>query len=117
MLEWWTKRSFDPSSGVIKPYPFESLNHLTVPLAMKTPPLRNHERVGKAPWRKPDSLLVSDHGSSEDSASSAQPRDLGRNLCSPAQISRYTGRARRPSTEAAEALEGSSPTVRPGHRA
>jgi hypothetical protein len=24
---------------VMKPYPFASLNHLTIPLAMKTPPL------------------------------------------------------------------------------
>src|SRR3954466_5389277 len=34
MLLWWTKRSFEPSSGVMKPKPFSSLNHLTVPVAM-----------------------------------------------------------------------------------
>src|SRR5438093_13553075 len=28
-------RSFPPSSGVMNPYPFESLNHLTVPVAIK----------------------------------------------------------------------------------
>src|SRR5438552_18656071 len=40
-------RSFPPSSGVMNPYPFESLNHLTVPDAIKTPPLPTHERAGK----------------------------------------------------------------------
>src|SRR5437763_6073803 len=34
MLVWWTKRSLLPSSGVMKPKPFSSLNHLTVPVAM-----------------------------------------------------------------------------------
>src|SRR4051794_23806219 len=34
MLLWWTKRSLLPSSGVMKPKPFSSLNHLTVPCAM-----------------------------------------------------------------------------------
>src|SRR5437764_579458 len=34
---WWTKRSLpDPSSGEMNPYPFESLNHFTVPVAMNT---------------------------------------------------------------------------------
>src|SRR5947207_7049649 len=31
---WWTNRSFEPSSGVMKPNPFSSLNHFTVPLGM-----------------------------------------------------------------------------------
>jgi len=31
---WCTNRSLPPSSGVIKPYPFESLNHFTVPVAI-----------------------------------------------------------------------------------
>src|SRR3954451_19124300 len=31
---WWTKRSFPPSSGVMKPKPFSSLNHFTVPVAI-----------------------------------------------------------------------------------
>src|SRR4051812_44888806 len=31
---WWTKRSLEPSSGVMKPKPLSSLNHLTVPVAM-----------------------------------------------------------------------------------
>src|SRR4051795_865393 len=34
MPEWWTKRSLPPSSGVMKPKPFSSLNHFTVPVAM-----------------------------------------------------------------------------------
>src|SRR5688500_18641725 len=32
--EWWAKRSLPPSSGVMKPKPFASLNHLTVPVAI-----------------------------------------------------------------------------------
>src|SRR5918999_1774820 len=35
----------------MKPYPLLSLNHLTVPVAMKTPPLPLHERETKAPKR------------------------------------------------------------------
>ncbi len=31
MDEWWTKRSLEPSSGVMKPKPLLSLNHFTVP--------------------------------------------------------------------------------------
>src|SRR3954451_18030163 len=31
MAVWWTKRSRFPSSGVMKPKPFSSLNHFTVP--------------------------------------------------------------------------------------
>src|SRR5574340_533976 len=34
MAEKWAKRSSPPSSGVMKPKPFASLNHLTVPFAM-----------------------------------------------------------------------------------
>src|SRR3954469_568512 len=34
MPEKWTKRSRSPSSGVMKPKPFSSLNHFTVPVAM-----------------------------------------------------------------------------------
>src|SRR3954463_5974841 len=34
MAWWWTKRSLPGSSGVMKPKPFSSLNHLTVPVAM-----------------------------------------------------------------------------------
>src|ERR1039457_1706173 len=37
MLEWWTNRSRPPSSGVMKPKPFSSLNHLTVPVAIDSP--------------------------------------------------------------------------------
>src|SRR4029078_335521 len=38
MLLWCTNRSLEPSSGLMKPYPLLSLNHLTVPFAIKTPP-------------------------------------------------------------------------------
>jgi hypothetical protein len=49
MLLWCTKRSFVPWSGVMNPYPLLSLNHLTVPLAMKKHlPYRRQERVRKA---------------------------------------------------------------------
>src|SRR3954447_547479 len=41
-------RSLPPSSGVMNPYPFASLNHFTVPVAIKTPPLPFHERARKA---------------------------------------------------------------------
>ncbi len=34
MPVWWTNRSLPPSSGVMKPKPFSSLNHFTVPVAM-----------------------------------------------------------------------------------
>src|SRR3954449_6303417 len=34
MPVWWTKRSLPPSSGVTKPKPLSSLNHLTVPVAI-----------------------------------------------------------------------------------
>src|SRR6478752_4369000 len=32
MAEWWTKQSFEPFSGVMKPKPLASLNHFTVPV-------------------------------------------------------------------------------------
>src|SRR6185295_6597498 len=37
MAEKWAKRSSLPSSGVMNPYPFASLNHFTVPVAMCSP--------------------------------------------------------------------------------
>src|SRR5260221_7623559 len=36
---WWAKRSLPPSSGAMNPKPFESLNHLTVPVAIALPSL------------------------------------------------------------------------------
>src|SRR3712207_486550 len=35
MPEKWTNASFPPSSGVMKPKPFSSLNHLTTPVAIQ----------------------------------------------------------------------------------
>src|SRR5207247_10507984 len=32
MAEWWTKQSFCPFSGVMKPKPFASLHHFTLPV-------------------------------------------------------------------------------------
>src|SRR5687768_11923513 len=34
MPVWWTNRSLPGSSGVMKPKPFSSLNHFTVPVAI-----------------------------------------------------------------------------------
>jgi hypothetical protein len=45
----------------MNPYPFESLNHFTVPVAIKTPPLPSHERERKAPERnrtRPNSMTA-----------------------------------------------------------
>src|SRR3954447_23904087 len=56
MALWWTKRSLPPSSGVMKPKPFSSLNHLTVPVAMMwvfLPLLRAAHR-GRRPYRRCD---------------------------------------------------------------
>src|SRR5919206_4709311 len=36
--EKWTNASFPPSSGVMNPKPFSSLNHFTTPVAIPTPP-------------------------------------------------------------------------------
>ena len=36
--EKWTNASFPPSSGVMNPKPFSSLNHFTTPLPIPTPP-------------------------------------------------------------------------------
>src|SRR3990172_10623605 len=46
----WTNKSFVPSSGVMKPYPFSLLNHLTVPVAMLLPPF-------PASYHRPISIL------------------------------------------------------------
>src|SRR5215213_1570772 len=35
MPEKWTKASFPPSSGVMNPKPFSSLNHFTTPVAIQ----------------------------------------------------------------------------------
>src|SRR5581483_9550518 len=45
MPEKWTKRSRPPSSGVMKPKPLSSLNHLTVPVAMYFPLLLSGRQV------------------------------------------------------------------------
>src|SRR5229473_2758336 len=35
MAVWWTNTSLPPPSGVMKPNPFESLNHFTLPVAIR----------------------------------------------------------------------------------
>src|SRR5579885_1079362 len=44
--EWWTNTSLPPSAGVMNPYPFASLNHFTVPVAIQKH-LLHHERTGR----------------------------------------------------------------------
>src|SRR5581483_6795054 len=51
--EWWTKTSLPPSAGVMNPYPFASLNHFTVPVAIQTPPLTTKERAEEAHIAQP----------------------------------------------------------------
>src|SRR5688572_1121093 len=46
MLVWCTKRSLEPSSGVMKPKPFSSLNHFTVPVGICPPPSLAGPRAG-----------------------------------------------------------------------
>ena len=48
MLEKWTNRSFPPSSGVMKPKPFSSLNHFTVPVAIWVCSLREFDVLRNA---------------------------------------------------------------------
>src|SRR6185369_1100655 len=45
IAEKCANRSSPPSSGVMNPYPFASLNHLTVPVAIVLLPSRMNERV------------------------------------------------------------------------
>src|SRR5438105_15038847 len=43
---WWAKRSLPPSSGVMNPKPFASLNHFTLPVAMSIPILESKKPRG-----------------------------------------------------------------------
>src|SRR5438045_1164947 len=55
----WTKTSLPPSSGVMKPYPFASLNHLTVPVAISVHlPPEALERTGRRRSANPVLALV-----------------------------------------------------------
>src|ERR1700710_1763642 len=60
IAEKCAKRSSPPPSGVMKPKPFESLNHLTVPVAICVPFLQEIKR-GLAP----DRCLISKPGKNE----------------------------------------------------
>ena len=44
---WWTKTSFDPSFGMIKPKPFLGSNHFTIPVCFSSPPSSDDR------WRRP----------------------------------------------------------------
>src|SRR5512145_555402 len=45
IAEKCANRSSPPSSGVMNPYPFASLNHLTVPVAIQLVPYKNEKGV------------------------------------------------------------------------
>src|SRR5262247_1223606 len=51
MAEKWAKRSLPPSSGVMNPKPFASLNHFTLPVAMSLNSwkLKRRSRLFRAP--------------------------------------------------------------------
>src|SRR5437879_5956101 len=71
IAEKCANRSSPPSSGVMKPKPFASLNHLTVPVAIQHVPHRNEQsewrtvrhqlppsRLRSGPERREDRLQV-----------------------------------------------------------
>src|SRR2546426_788526 len=47
IAEKWANRSSPPPSGVIKPKPFASLNHLTVPVGMFSNPINQEKKSGR----------------------------------------------------------------------
>jgi ornithine carbamoyltransferase len=49
IAEKCANRSSPPSSGVMNPYPFASLNHLTVPVAIQLVPYRNGDDRSRGP--------------------------------------------------------------------
>src|SRR5579885_2522286 len=51
--EWWTNTSLPPSAGVMNPYPFASLNHFTVPVAIQNTSSTTKERAGEAHAAQP----------------------------------------------------------------
>src|SRR3954452_16845395 len=59
--EKWTKASFPPSSGVMKPKPFSSLNHLTTPVAIQHLLTAGSMREGCCP-ALPSRMLRPPHG-------------------------------------------------------
>src|SRR5207302_10625506 len=74
----WTYRSFVRSSGVMNPYRFASLNHLTVPVAMqKHLPRCFHERVRKAWSTTRLALKLRPHCSRSQEISSPSEQDAG----------------------------------------
>src|SRR6476659_293661 len=78
-------RSLPPSSGVMNPYPFASLNHFTVPVAIKTPPLPFHERARKAHCLTELALFLVHASRFFDRLLAGSPRSGGRLLRLPLQ--------------------------------
>src|SRR5206468_2473865 len=74
--EWWTNTSLPPSAGVMNPYPFASLNHLTVPVAIQTPPPPRKNGQGKRTVRNQYSLRYR-HTVPRQTATSAPSARLG----------------------------------------
>src|SRR5947209_2315925 len=71
----WTNRSRPPSSGVMKPKPLSSLNHLTVPVAMNFPSPTAFGRFGWLPRAPNNAGTVA---SSASSVPEQPPRALDR---------------------------------------
>src|SRR4051794_19358874 len=88
---WWTKRSLPPPSGVTKPKPLSSLNHLTTPVAICLCP----------PW---DAVLRTREDAHEAT-------DCGRwhFICRTVLA--------RPNGESLASLGGGTPRLGPGHEA
>src|SRR5690606_18019474 len=86
MAEWWTKQSFCPSSGVMKPKPLVSLNHLTVPVVRICELLCCCEsEYGRAERTDYNclSLAVDPHGRGSRGALSRECPDSRKGLASP----------------------------------
>ena len=76
IAEKWANKSSSPSSGVIKPKPFASLNHLTVPVAILHPCINRRVRPNNKSLNKSQGLLTSSHAerlSSAPNCISTQP--------------------------------------------
>src|SRR5919204_5234482 len=70
--EWWTNTSLPPSAGVMKPYPFASLNHFTVPVAIQKH-LLYHEGTGRGGAHRATSTR-SGNAQHRSTATATEPR-------------------------------------------
>src|SRR5438067_13519859 len=73
----WTNRSRPPSSGVMKPKPLSSLNHLTVPVAINFPSATAFGRFG---WLASTRPTREPYQGSESSVPQEPSRQLDRVL-------------------------------------